>query len=499
MKKIVFSLSLMLGLCSVQVVLAQTVSCLKTSVLPASMLVGETGYIGFACTNNSGVNLSDFRLSPINVDPQDTLTTVNSTCITNFPAGSTCNLYADYQPGIAGSKNFNYSGFYAGTSWGPMLTPPFITNVTSVPSYTVTANSRGEGSVSPLKQNIASGSSAKVTITTQGDSSAFINTATTCIGTLTGNQYTTKPITAPCEVIVTFLPVITVTSIANLADGTATGERVGGTGVLITGSGFNALAGRNLQVKFGDTLATAVSIVDDGSIKANTPASSGTDDVNVSLSIDEGTPIPRAVVPYTYRASRCDPTVRYPGQTTGTQCQMQLQVCIDVPNSSTDIRTVNLSSSKPTGNTRVPSQCIDSMPNFDPIIIQQGASGIVCTKDTYRFSLDTSNQVNAACVNQSNTAPNYAIPVLNIEYSMGEAYADNALFSAEQFLNFSTGLGLIELFNNAYSYNYSPFRSSPDVCIANATGTCSSSVPNLPANAGTLRIMANPSSTAFPI
>ena len=73
----------------------------------------------------------------------------------------------------------------------------------SASAFTVTATAGANGSVSPVTQMVASGNTATVTVTP--NSGFMINSVSGCgVGTLSGNTYTTAPVTANCTVTATF-------------------------------------------------------------------------------------------------------------------------------------------------------------------------------------------------------------------------------------------------------------------------------------------------------
>ncbi len=70
------------------------------------------------------------------------------------------------------------------------------------PSFTVSTSAGTGGSISPANASVAQGSAATFTITPP--TGQAIASATGCGGTVSGNTYTTAPITAACTVTVTF-------------------------------------------------------------------------------------------------------------------------------------------------------------------------------------------------------------------------------------------------------------------------------------------------------
>lgn len=68
-------------------------------------------------------------------------------------------------------------------------------------SYSVTATADAHGTISPASQNVAHGATTSFTVTPETGYSANV---TGCGGSLSGNTYTTGPITAPCTVSASF-------------------------------------------------------------------------------------------------------------------------------------------------------------------------------------------------------------------------------------------------------------------------------------------------------
>jgi hypothetical protein len=122
----------------------------------------------------------------------------------NYGSGSNCTI----------TPNSGYSVsevFVDGSSAGPVSSYTFstvtanhtISAVFGLNVYTVTAAATGSGgNVTPASQAVANGSTATVAVTP--DTGYHINSVAGCSGSLSGNAYTTGPITADCTVTATF-------------------------------------------------------------------------------------------------------------------------------------------------------------------------------------------------------------------------------------------------------------------------------------------------------
>ena len=83
----------------------------------------------------------------------------------------------------------------------------------AVTQYSVTATAGSGGAITPADTSVSSGQSAKFTIAV--NSGYVIQSVTGCGGTLSGNTYTTAPVTANCAVNATFKSIVyTVTASA---------------------------------------------------------------------------------------------------------------------------------------------------------------------------------------------------------------------------------------------------------------------------------------------
>jgi len=109
-------------------------------------------------------------------------------------------------------------------------------------SYTVSTNTSNNGSISPTSFTVTAGSTAIFTITP--DTGFTIGTVTGCVGTLTGNTYTTGEINSDCTVTASFVAITHTVSTSADANGSisptsATVNEGGSTSFSITpNSGF---------------------------------------------------------------------------------------------------------------------------------------------------------------------------------------------------------------------------------------------------------------------
>ena len=78
-------------------------------------------------------------------------------------------------------------------------------------THTVTAtvgSGNDSGNITPTSQSVEDGGTASFTVT--ADAGWYIDSVSGCGGTLSGNSYTTGPITGPCTITVTFAPYVAV-------------------------------------------------------------------------------------------------------------------------------------------------------------------------------------------------------------------------------------------------------------------------------------------------
>jgi Bacterial Ig-like domain (group 3)/Divergent InlB B-repeat domain len=109
---------------------------------------------------------------------------------------------------------FGFSASVAGSCGGNLSGTTYTTNTltasctvevtfTSIPSFTITPSVVGNGSISPdTLQTVLSGQTRQFAIA-PGSGQSFA-VGGTCGGTLSGNTYTTSPVTANCSVVATF-------------------------------------------------------------------------------------------------------------------------------------------------------------------------------------------------------------------------------------------------------------------------------------------------------
>src|SRR5262245_22974762 len=116
-----------------------------------------------------------------------------------------------------------------------------------------------------------------------------------------------------------------------------------GTSVMVTGRNFAGAAGR-LQVLFGNTSATSVTVIDDGHVVATAPAGSGTVDVRVQSGATTGTNASNVTSPvFGYGISAVTPADQFTyGSPTGNQPPTVATAAAATPNPVTGT-TTNLS------------------------------------------------------------------------------------------------------------------------------------------------------------
>src|SRR5690606_1737541 len=85
---------------------------------------------------------------------------------------------------------------------GPVTAACAVTATFSLNQYEVTATAGNGGSVTPAGQSISHGSSATLSVTPEAGYA--IASVSGCNGTLSGNTFTTGPVTAACAVTATF-------------------------------------------------------------------------------------------------------------------------------------------------------------------------------------------------------------------------------------------------------------------------------------------------------
>src|SRR5690606_40423128 len=107
-------------------------------------------------------------------------------------------------PGYTFDQGSGCNGTLSGNTFttGPVTAACAVTATFSLNQYEVTATAGNGGSVTPAGQSISHGSSATLSVTPEAGYA--IASVSGCNGTLSGNTFTTGPVTAACAVTATF-------------------------------------------------------------------------------------------------------------------------------------------------------------------------------------------------------------------------------------------------------------------------------------------------------
>ena len=124
-------------------------------------------------------------------------------CATNFTQGSVITLTAT--PDVSST----FTGWSGGGCSGTGVCKVTLNSLTRVTAaftlkqFAVTASSGGNGTVTPLSQNVGYGNTAAITVTP--NAGYQIRSVAGCGGTLSGLRYTTGRVSAPCAVTASFV------------------------------------------------------------------------------------------------------------------------------------------------------------------------------------------------------------------------------------------------------------------------------------------------------
>jgi len=165
--------------------------------------------LAFSLSANQ-VEMLDNSFSPevIEIEPGETVTWVNQGQMSHTSTSDDGHWDSGFvQQGQEFSHTFTEAGTFPyfcqphGAPGGIGMSGTVI--VTGAPTFTVSTDVTGPGSIQPTSAEVDEGETAEFTLTP--DTGASIDEASGCDGSLDGNTYTTGPITADCTVEASFI------------------------------------------------------------------------------------------------------------------------------------------------------------------------------------------------------------------------------------------------------------------------------------------------------
>lgn len=161
--------------------------------------VYTTAPVTAACTVNASFALNRYSVTA-NASAGGAISPVSS----SVDHGSSASFALTPDPGYHIDSVSGCGGTLSGTTYttGPVTASCTISATFSLNSYTVDASAGSGGTISPSSRNIDHGSTTSFTVTP--DAGYGIASVSGCGGSLSGNTYTTGPITAACSIDASF-------------------------------------------------------------------------------------------------------------------------------------------------------------------------------------------------------------------------------------------------------------------------------------------------------
>ncbi|AUH72763.1 hypothetical protein [Legionella sainthelensi] len=171
-----------------------------------------SGPITADCSVNFSSSLEQFTVSAsgdANVTPSPTSQQVSYNDVATITLTVTSGYTASIAPGNTCGGSLSGNTFTS----GPITAPCSVSFSSSLEQFTVSASGDANVTPSPTNQQVNYNDVATITLTVTSGYTASIAPGNTCGGSLSGNTFTSGPITAPCSVSFSSNPAINYTRI----------------------------------------------------------------------------------------------------------------------------------------------------------------------------------------------------------------------------------------------------------------------------------------------